>query len=185
MPQAAAEADSFSPPRPPSHSQNAGTPSTLSTSPGEGGDWSTARQASQGAGDDVPGLKRARTGGALQPPPPPPPPRFSLPQGEGSHQPPRASGTGAGAVPGGVKGGQFHARRGSRGAEGSSYPSSNQAPGKSGIPDPWMAVSLSLPSVCNCYLVSSIAFDEAVIPLTCWKGDAHAAGCRKLSLWLL
>ncbi|CAM9104732.1 unnamed protein product [Ectocarpus fasciculatus] len=128
--------DSFSPPRPPSHSQNAGTPSTLSTSPGEGGDWSTARQASQGAGDDVPGLKRARTGGALQPPPPPPPPRFSLPQGEGSHQPPRPSGTGtgtgAGAVPGGVKGGQFHARRGSRGAEGSSYPSSNQAPGKSG-----------------------------------------------------
>ncbi|CBJ26310.1 Tousled-like protein kinase [Ectocarpus siliculosus] len=131
---AAAEADGFSPPRPPSHSQNAGTPSTLSTSPGEGGDWNSARQASQGAGDDGPGLKRARTGGTLQPPPPPPPPRFSLPQGEGNHQPARApaTGTGTGAVPGGAKGGQFHARRGSRGAEGTSFPSNNQAPGKSG-----------------------------------------------------
>ncbi|CAB1098920.1 unnamed protein product [Ectocarpus sp. CCAP 1310/34] len=133
---AAAEADGFSPPRPPSHLQNTGTPSTLSTSPGAGGDWSSARQASQGAGDDGPGLKRARTGGTLQPPPPPPPPRFCLPQGEGNHQPPRApatgTGTGAGAVPSGGSGGQVHARRGSRSAEGSSLPSNNQAPGKSG-----------------------------------------------------
>ncbi|CAM9499039.1 unnamed protein product [Pylaiella littoralis] len=71
----------FSPPRPPTLSQNAGTPSTLSTSPGESRDCSNAR-AAQGAGDDASDLKRARTTGALQPPPPPPPSQLPLPQAE-------------------------------------------------------------------------------------------------------
>lgn len=124
--------DGFSPPRPPSHSQNAGTPSTLSTSPGESRGWSSARPSAQGAGDDVSGLKRARTGGVLQPPPPPPPPRFSLPRGDRDRQAPRGSGASAVGQDVGGKGAQSHARRGSHGAEGGVSPGGNPAYGRLG-----------------------------------------------------
>lgn len=132
LPQAPADGG-FSPPRPPSHSQNAGTPSTLSTSPGESRDWNSARPSAPGvgAGADTSGGKRARTGGEFQPPPPPPPPRFSLPQGERDRHVSRSSGSTLGAG-GANKVGQGHARRGSRGTDGGGSPGSTQASGRAG-----------------------------------------------------
>lgn len=130
LPQASA-GDGFSPPRPPSHSQNAGTPSTLSTSPGESRDWNSARPPAPGAGADTFGAKRARTGGEFQPPPPPPPPRFSLPQGDRERQVSRGSGT-TGGSGGASKTAQNHARRGSRDAEGGGSPGNIQASGRAG-----------------------------------------------------
>lgn len=131
LPQASSADDGFSPPRPPSHSQNAGTPSTLSTSPGESRDWNNARPSAPGAGADTSGVKRTRTGGEFQPPPPPPPPRFSLPQGEREHQVSRGSGT-AGGPDGVSKVAQGHARRGSRGTDGGGSPASHQASRRAG-----------------------------------------------------
>ncbi|CAM9986686.1 unnamed protein product [Scytosiphon promiscuus] len=117
----------FSPPRPPSHSQNANTPSTLSTSPGESRDWSTVRHSAQGPGDDVSGLKRARTGGTVQAVPVPPPEGFSLPQGERD----RRGSRGVASVEDtgwSTKGAQGHARRILPGAEGHGSPSRTHQP---------------------------------------------------------
>lgn len=72
----------FSPPRPPSHSQNGGTPSTLSTSPGESRNSNMARSSAQGTREESTGWKRARSG-TTAPPPRPAPPRFSLPPSDG------------------------------------------------------------------------------------------------------
>lgn len=127
----------FSPPRPPSHSQHANTPSTLSTSPGESRDWSTVRQGAQGAGDEVPSLKRARTGGGLQPPPVPPPSGFSLPQGERDHQAPRGS-TNVESAGGSTKGAHGHARRISRSAEGNGSPAHKKASENAGEMLGWL-----------------------------------------------
>lgn len=131
LPNQALVGDGFSPPRAPPHPQNAGTPSTLSTSPGESRDWNSARHSSnKGLGDDYSNLKRARTEGTLEPPPPPPPPRFRLPQAEGDRQVQQGAAGGAGAVAG--KGGQGHARRRSRGSEGGGSPTNAQASGRLG-----------------------------------------------------
>ena len=131
LPNQALVGDGFSPPRPPPHPQNAGTPSTLSTSPGESRDWNNARHSSnKGLGDEHSNLKRARTEGTLEPPPRPPPPRFRLPQSEGDRQVQQGAAAGAGAVA--AKGGQSHARRRSRGSEGGGSPAHAQAPGRLG-----------------------------------------------------
>lgn len=133
VPKQALLGDGFSPPRPPPHTQNAGTPSTLSTSPGESRDWNNARHSSnKGPGDDYSNLKRARTEGTLEPPPPPPPPRFRLPQAEGDRQVQQGAVAGAGVGAVAAKGGQSHARRRSRGSEGGGGSPSNASAQASG-----------------------------------------------------
>lgn len=86
--------EAASPPRPASHSQDAGTPSTLSTSPGESRDWATARLTANGGGEDNSGRKRVRSGNSLPPPPPPPPQRDRLLQSIGERQGSNGAGTG-------------------------------------------------------------------------------------------
>lgn len=132
LPNQALVGDGFSPPRPPPHPQNAGTPSTLSTSPGESRDWNNARHSSnKGPGDEYSNLKRARTEGTVEPPPPPPPPRFRLPQVEEDRQMQQGAAAGSGAVAA-KGGGQSHARRRSRGSDGGGSPTHAQAPGRLG-----------------------------------------------------
>lgn len=91
LPQSPAD-EAFSPPRPPTHSQNGGTPSTLSTSPGESRNWNTARPSAQETREESTGWKRARSGTTV-PPPPPAPPRFSLPHSDGDRQTVNGAGT--------------------------------------------------------------------------------------------
>lgn len=139
--------------------QSAGTPSTLSTSPGESRDWVSARPPAQGGRDDVSSLKRARTGSGQQPTPLPPPPRFHLPHGESGR--PMSSGPAGGTGVSMTKGGPGHNRRGLRGAEsGGVSPAAVQASGRTGTCH--KADCRTLPCVCTSHLLAtSCAYPRA------------------------
>lgn len=107
----------MSPSLPSPLSRNAGTPSTISTSPGESRGWADARVSALPMGDDVIGNKRPRIGGMSRPPLPlshPSPQQGPLSQETCDHQqtPQRSP---AGFTPGMTKGVQNQPKRGSRG----------------------------------------------------------------------
>lgn len=107
----------MSPSHPSPFSRNAGTPSTISTSPGESRGWADARVSALPMGDDAIGNKRPRIGETSRPPLPPShpsPQQGPLSQETCDHQqtPQRSP---AGLTPGVIKGVQSQPRRGSRG----------------------------------------------------------------------
>lgn len=134
LPQASTESR-LSPSHPSPLSRNAGTPSTISTSPGESRGWTDARVSALSMGDDAIGNKRPRIGGTSRPPLPPShpsPQQGSLPQEACDPQAPQRAPTGF--APGASKGMQNQPRRGSRGKDGTGSPSHAQvSSGKAGL----------------------------------------------------